>query len=97
MIRKMKRPGQDTVGRQPHQSHIPKARGKILPFDQLALDAPLPRAVALSSSPVLERAKRCPGISARPQEPHMATYAPRAQRPTGQPWLQKLTPDPALL
>uniref|UniRef100_A0A1D5Q9Q2 Large ribosomal subunit protein uL15/eL18 domain-containing protein n=1 Tax=Macaca mulatta TaxID=9544 RepID=A0A1D5Q9Q2_MACMU len=41
-----------------------------------------PRAAALSCSPVLTRAERCTGISARPQEPRTATpnptSAPRA-------------------
>ena len=65
-----------------------------------------PRIPALSSSLVLTRAKRCTDISPRPQEPHIAT--PNActlqgpedragQRSAGQPWLQKLTPNSALL
>uniref|UniRef100_A0A8I5NU88 Large ribosomal subunit protein uL15/eL18 domain-containing protein n=1 Tax=Papio anubis TaxID=9555 RepID=A0A8I5NU88_PAPAN len=37
-----------------------------------------PRAAALSCSPVLARAERCTGISARPQEPCTATPNPKS-------------------
>nr|XP_030729556.1 60S ribosomal protein L18 isoform X1 [Globicephala melas] len=74
------------------RSRILKAGGKILTFDQLALDSPKGcGTVLLSDQPepplpslpqVLARAERCTGISAKPQEPRIATpnpmYAPRA-------------------
>jgi hypothetical protein len=54
--------------------------GKILTFDQLALDAPKDRGTVLLSGP--RKGWRCTGILARPQEPHTATpnpmSAPRA-------------------
>ena len=81
------------------RSLILKAGGKILTFDQLALDAPKGCGTVLLSGPRN-------GREVYTQEPRTATpnptYAPRAGSSSapeadGQPWLQELTPDPTLL
>ena len=57
------------------RSRILKAGGKILTFDQLALDSPKGCGTVLLSGP-LKGGERCTGISARPQEPCIATPNP---------------------
>lgn len=55
-------------GGQPHPGPHPQCWGQAPLLEPAGPGASLPRAVAMTS-PVLERAKRCPGILPRPQEP----------------------------
>eukprot|EP00069_Balaena_mysticetus_P016369 bmy_02014T0 len=112
MIRKMKLPGGEgktavVIGTKTDDVHaqcvhrprsrIPKAWGKIITFDQLALDSPKGCATGLLSGKGQEVYRHLGKTSGTPNPTFQGLEVQAHQRPTGQLPLQKPTPDPALL
>lgn len=79
------------------RSHIPKAWGKVLTFDQLALDTPKGCGAGLLSGKDQEVYRHLGKTSGTPNPTFQGLEVQAHQRLTGQLPLQKPGPDPALL